>query len=64
MMLGVPARSVEDATRIADAARERCLLINVAGGGTLRFLPPLILTEEEAREGLSRLRSAVEAVAG
>jgi len=63
MMLGVPARSVEDATRIADAARERRLLINVAGGGTLRFLPPLVLTEEEAREGLSRLRSAVEAVA-
>ncbi len=50
LMLGVklklPGKS------IVDKAREKGLLINVTAGDVLRFLPPLIVTEEEIDEAV------------
>jgi len=40
-------------------ARDRHLLINAAGHNTLRFIPPLIITEEHIAEGFSRISKGV-----
>lgn len=50
------------ASEIVDRARDNGLLINTAGGDTLRFVPPLIVTEEHVDEALDRLRRALEAL--
>jgi predicted acetylornithine/succinylornithine family transaminase len=56
LMLGLPIREPYQARDIATTAREReALLVNAAGRNTLRLVPPLVLSLEEAREGLSRL---------
>ena len=59
LMLGLPVKSPEQAQAFVDEARDRHLLINAAGHNTLRFIPPLIVTEEQVAEGFSRLRKAV-----
>lgn len=72
MMLGVEMRSVGDvpASEVADrvrvAALQRGLLFEPAGrdGSVARFLPPLNLTFDEAREALAIFGAAVAEVAG
>ncbi|SPQ27233.1 6f2b925b-56e0-49b3-868e-2b25bcf42453 [Thermothielavioides terrestris] len=49
----------EDPARIVKAARERGLLVITAGTNTLRFVPSLVMSEEEIREGLAILEEAV-----
>lgn len=49
-----------DPTPIVTAARERGLLIITCGTNTLRFVPPLIISEEEIGEGLEKLEEAME----
>lgn len=44
------------------AARERGLLIITCGTNTLRFVPPLVISEEEIEEGLGILERAMEVV--
>lgn len=39
------------------------LLINTAGGNTLRFVPPMIVTEDDVKEALKRLGKALEVFA-
>ena len=51
----------EDPTPIVKAARERGLLVITAGTNTLRFVPSLVMTDEEIREGLGILEEAVRA---
>ena len=58
--LMVGAECGEHASTLAGLARDEGLLINTAGGHTLRFVPPLIITEDDVDEALSRLRSAFE----
>lgn len=48
------------AREIVDLARQEGLLINAAGGTTLRFVPPLIVSADEVTDALSRLRRALE----
>ena len=48
-----------DPTPVVKACRERGLLIITAGTNTLRFLPPLIITEEEIEEGTEILHEAM-----
>jgi predicted acetylornithine/succinylornithine family transaminase len=56
LMLGLPIREPFQARDVATAAREReALLVNAAGRNTVRLVPPLVLSLEEAREGLARL---------
>ncbi|MCJ1385272.1 acetylornithine aminotransferase [Xylographa soralifera] len=60
LILGV--QLTRDPTPIVTAARERGLLVITAGTNTLRFVPPLIVTEDEIEEGLSILGEAMKAV--
>lgn len=60
LLLG--AECGEQASTIVERAREQGLLINTAGGDTLRFVPPLIVTEADVTEALHRLRQALELV--
>jgi acetylornithine/N-succinyldiaminopimelate aminotransferase len=48
LMLGIELR--QDCGELVQRAMDAGLLINVAGGNTIRLLPPLIITESEARE--------------
>jgi acetylornithine aminotransferase len=51
-----------DPTPIVTAARERGLLVITCGTNTLRFVPPLVITEAEIAEGMSILGEAMESV--
>ncbi|KAL2185522.1 acetylornithine and succinylornithine aminotransferase [Thermothelomyces heterothallicus CBS 203.75] len=51
----------EDPAPIVKAARERGLLVITAGTNTLRFVPSLVMSEEEIKEGLAILEEAIKA---
>lgn len=51
----------EDPTPIVKAARERGLLIITAGTNTLRFVPSLVVTDEEINQGVDILEAAIAA---
>jgi acetylornithine aminotransferase len=51
-----------DPTPIVTAARERGMLIITCGTNTLRFVPPLVITEAEIDEGMAILADAMESV--
>lgn len=51
----------EDPSPIVKAARERGLLIITAGTNTLRFVPPLTISEAEIQEGMNILEQAITA---
>ncbi|MDE2571667.1 MAG: aspartate aminotransferase family protein [bacterium] len=59
LMLGVQVKEPHTARAIVEAALEERVVVNDAGGNTLRFVPPLILTGDQAREGVARLERAV-----
>lgn len=54
LMLGLEVN--KPAEKIMDEACRNGLLINIAGGKTLRFVPPLILEENEMDEAFEKLR--------
>ncbi|TXD39207.1 acetylornithine transaminase [Lujinxingia vulgaris] len=62
LMIGAECKG-DAASTIATAARDEGLLINTAGGNTLRFVPPLIITDADVDEALERLERAIEKVA-
>ncbi len=45
---------------ITEAARAHGVLVLQAGPNVLRFLPPLVVTEKEMKEGLKRLEKALD----
>ncbi|KAF2768679.1 mitochondrial acetylornithine aminotransferase [Teratosphaeria nubilosa] len=51
-----------DPTPVITAARERGLLIITCGTNTLRFVPPLVISENEIDEGMEILEDAMKAV--
>ncbi|KAK3117416.1 acetylornithine aminotransferase [Teratosphaeriaceae sp. CCFEE 6253] len=51
-----------DPTPVVTAARERGLLIITCGTNTLRFVPPLIISEKEIDEGMRILEDAMATV--
>ena len=51
-----------DPTPIVTAARERGLLVITCGTNTLRFVPPLVITEAEIEAGMAILGEAMESV--
>ncbi len=61
LMLGLPVKAPHTTKTIVDACLERKLLANGAGQNTLRFVPPLIITREEIRDAMSRMRDAIAA---
>ncbi|KAF2173259.1 hypothetical protein M409DRAFT_17202 [Zasmidium cellare ATCC 36951] len=60
LILGLQLKS--DPTPIITAARKRGLLIITCGTNTLRFVPPLIISEEEIDQGMNILEEAFNAV--
>jgi acetylornithine aminotransferase len=50
----------KDPAPIVKMARERGLLLVTAGCNTVRVIPPLIISNEEAVEGVSKFAGAVE----
>ncbi|KAL8993574.1 MAG: hypothetical protein Q9169_006242 [Polycauliona sp. 2 TL-2023] len=62
LILGLQLAS--DPTPIVTAARERGLLIITCGTNTLRFVPPLIISEAEIEQGCAILERAMEIVFG
>ncbi|KAI8145710.1 pyridoxal phosphate-dependent transferase [Fennellomyces sp. T-0311] len=58
LLLGIEL--VKDPAPIVKMARERGLLVVTAGNNTVRIVPPLTLTKEEAQEGLAKLAGAIE----
>lgn len=60
LILGLQMAS--DPTPIITAARERGLLIITCGTNTLRFVPPLVISNEEIEKGMKILEQAMEAV--
>ncbi|RDV39719.1 acetylornithine transaminase [Bradymonadaceae bacterium TMQ3] len=61
LMVGAECKG-NAASAIASAAQDEGLLINTAGGNTLRFVPPLIITDADVDEALERLERAIEKV--
>jgi acetylornithine/succinyldiaminopimelate/putrescine aminotransferase len=52
----------QDPVPIITAARERGLLVISAGTSTLRFVPPLVISESEIESGMKVLEDAMESV--
>jgi len=50
----------QDPATIVQMARERGLLIITAGTNTLRFVPPLVISEEEIEKGMGVLEEVME----
>jgi predicted acetylornithine/succinylornithine family transaminase len=64
LMLGLPVREGIKAGDFVPRALDFGLMINAAGRNTLRFVPPLIITADETREAMQRLRATIAAVVG
>ena len=60
LMIGIKAKL--PAGDLLGAMRGQKLLAVLAGDNVVRLLPPLVTTAEEAREGLTRLEKAAEAL--
>jgi acetylornithine aminotransferase len=60
LILGLQLTS--DPTPVITAARERGLLVISAGTNTLRFVPPLVITEQEIDKGMAILEEAMTVV--
>jgi acetylornithine aminotransferase len=48
LMIGIQPNVATD--QIVQKGLDRRLLLNIAGGDTIRVLPPLVMTEEQAGE--------------
>jgi len=48
------------ARAVVGKALQEGVVVNATGENTIRLLPPLNLTREEADEGLHRLKTAIE----
>jgi len=59
MMCGLRVRDAQTLSDIIDRARENGVMVLKAGRNTLRFLPPLTITQEEIDEGFKSLTLAV-----
>lgn len=57
-MRGLKIRDDETLGAIIAKARQNRLLVLRSGNSTLRFLPPLLISDGEIREGFARLKSA------
>jgi predicted acetylornithine/succinylornithine family transaminase len=65
LMLGLPVRDPYLAKTFADVAlRQEKLILNAAGDNTLRIVPPLVISEEQADDGLRRLQRICSTAVG
>ena len=61
LMLGLPVRDGYVAADFVARGLDHGLFINAAGRNTLRFVPPLIISADEVRDGAVRLRAVIAA---
>ncbi|MES2464839.1 MAG: acetylornithine transaminase [Armatimonadota bacterium] len=61
LMIGIEIKQGK-ARQLVAAALKAGLVVNATDENTLRLLPPLTLTEEEAEEGIRRLEKAIAAL--
>ncbi|WP_457640637.1 acetylornithine/succinylornithine family transaminase [Persephonella sp.] len=59
LMIGCPLPESKNAGEVAKKALENGLVIGTAGGNTLRFVPPLIITKDEISEAVNILQKVV-----
>eukprot|EP00834_Sanchytrium_tribonematis_P000715 NODE_13_length_54415_cov_0.522424.p49 type:complete len:120 gc:universal NODE_13_length_54415_cov_0.522424:50177-50536(+) len=57
LLLGI--EYVEDPKEVIEKAQRKGLLLVGAGKNTIRIIPPLIISEDEIKEGLGILRSCL-----
>ena len=62
LLIGVPVRDPYAASDIVAAMRERFVLAGTAGGNTVRFGPPLIITKAEIDRAVAAFAQALDAV--
>jgi len=64
LLAGLPVKDPHDAAALVTHAREKArVLFNKAGNNTMRFAPPLIVTEQQLMDALKALRAAAESLA-
>jgi len=64
ILAGLPVKEPFDAATLVTHARENAhVLLNKAGNNTLRFAPPLIVTEAQIDDGIAALRAAARSLA-
>ncbi len=63
LLLGVPVKEPHKAKAVQAAARGRGLLIGTAGGNTLRFAPPLIISEDEVSRAIEIIAASLPNIA-
>jgi acetylornithine/succinyldiaminopimelate/putrescine aminotransferase len=59
LMAGVTLAADRDARQVASRCLDAGLVVNVPGDGMLRFLPPLVLGDDEMNAGLEILRDVL-----
>jgi len=62
LMRGLRVKDAETLSNIIKASHEQGLLVLKAGRNTLRFLPPLTISDEEIAEGFKRLDEALSSL--
>jgi predicted acetylornithine/succinylornithine family transaminase len=63
LMLGIALTDACDSREVAAAALAAGLVVNAPNPATVRLLPPLTLTADEASQGIAQLRAALDAAA-
>ncbi len=64
LLAGLPVKDPHDAATLVTHARENArVLLNKAGNNTMRFAPPLIVTQGQLELALKALRAAAESLA-
>ncbi len=61
LMLGLPVREGREAKSFVTRGLDNGVFLNAAGRNTLRFVPPLIISNDEIREAAVRLRATINA---
>jgi acetylornithine/succinyldiaminopimelate/putrescine aminotransferase len=64
LMVGAGLAAGIDAATVARAALVEGVVVNAPNPSTIRLLPPLTIDASDLAEGISRLRAALDAVAG
>jgi len=62
LMIGIPAGE-ERCQDIATICRKNGVLVNCASHGTIRIVPPLIISKDEIKEGVAVIKKAFEETA-
>lgn len=62
LLIGLPVLAPIDGGEIVDALRARGILANKAGNNTIRFAPPLIITDAQIDRALSAIEGATATV--